>query len=159
QRGSVSAPGSFGDEEAASRLGMAPVVRCGHGIPPFRRSGGVGPRAPHAQTPGHLTTDGEQGAVHHHDGVTRGGPADRAELAAGEETALQQRLHLVGGEVDPDELDRLPEGDVGETELVAGRLYRGSAHRCSLRMRSSFNDIPRYTRPAPPERKRARWVR
>ena len=60
--------------------------------------------------------------------VAGGGTADGAELTTREDAALEQRLHLIGGQIDADELDRLPERDVGEPQLTCGRRLDLSAH-------------------------------
>ena len=94
-----------------------------------------------AEAVGRLTPERKQGAVDGNDRVSTRRGSDRADTAAGQDTTLEERLGLIGGQVDADELDFLAEGDVTQPEVVLG-FCSAVEYRKWLHVTSSLKSPP-----------------
>jgi hypothetical protein len=71
----------------------------------------------HAETVGRLATYREKRSIDQDDRVATWGHPHRADTAAGKYTSLKQRLRLVHRQIDVDQLNRVSQGDIAQTQI------------------------------------------
>ena len=90
-----------------------------------------------AETVGRLATYREKRSIDRDDRVATWGHPHGADAAAGKYTSLEQRLCLVHRQIDVDQLNRVSQWDVGQTQIFDGghprvlgepRLLYGGVH-------------------------------
>ena len=98
--------GAFDSLPSASTAG--PLAASAWDIESAGTALGGGPRGEsHAEAARKLTPQREHVTIHADDGVAGRGKTHRTELAARQDAALEKWLHLIRGEIDPNELHDL----------------------------------------------------